>query len=372
MDELSTSTSQRRTPATAIVDWHSPSARRSAAVGSSAPPSDVTHAKHPALDRTATAFVTLVPAALTVAAGAWAWGGLLHWQDLVILALMYVAVGLGVTVGFHRLLTHRSFRTHAWLRFTLAALGSAAIEGPVIEWVANHRKHHRFSDEEGDPHSPHVSHGDGLAGAARGLLHAHLGWVFAGPGPASEQRYAKDLLEDHALRFVDSTFLFWVIAGLAVPFGLGVALTGSVIGGLTGMLWGGAVRIFLLHHATFSINSLCHYFGHKTYATSDESRNLAWLALLTLGESWHNNHHAFPASARHGLRRHQLDPSALVIAALERLGLAWDVVRIRPEREVAKRLQQAPIGTKQELSPRGKQPPRASAAPAHTPREFGH
>jgi stearoyl-CoA desaturase (delta-9 desaturase) len=253
---------------------------------------------------------------------------------------MYVAVGLGVTVGFHRLLTHRSFRTHAWLRLALAALGSAAVEGPVIEWVANHRKHHRFSDEEGDPHSPHVSHGDGLGGAARGLLHAHLGWVFAfaGAGVASEQRYAKDLLEDDAVRFVDSTFLLWVIAGLAVPFGLGVALTGSLIGGLTGMLWGGAVRIFLVHHATFSINSLCHYFGRQPYMTSDESRNLAWLALLTLGESWHNNHHAFPASARHGLGRHQLDPSALVIAALERLGLAWDVVQIRPEREVAKRL----------------------------------
>jgi stearoyl-CoA desaturase (delta-9 desaturase) len=195
--------------------------------------------KHPALDRTATAFVTLVPAALTVAAGAWAWGGLLHWQDLVILLVMYLVVGLGVTVGFHRLLTHRSFGTYAWLRFTLAALGSAAVEGPVIEWVANHSKHHRFSDEEGDPHSPHVSHGDGLGGAVRGLLHAHLGWVlsFSGPALASEQRYAKDLLEDDAVRFVDSTFLLWVIAGLAVPFGLGVALTGSVMGGLTGMLW---------------------------------------------------------------------------------------------------------------------------------------
>jgi stearoyl-CoA desaturase (delta-9 desaturase) len=165
-----------------------------------------------------------------------------------------------------------------------------------------------------------------------------LGLRLRRSGRRSEQRYAKDLLEDDAVRFVDSTFLLWVIAGLAVPFGLGVALTGSLIGGLTGMLWGGAVRIFLVHHATFSINSLCHYFGRQPYMTSDESRNLAWLALLTLGESWHNNHHAFPASARHGLGRHQLDPSALVIAALERLGLAWDVVRIRPEREVAKRL----------------------------------
>jgi stearoyl-CoA desaturase (delta-9 desaturase) len=169
------------------------------------------------------------------------------------------------------------------------------------------------------------------------LVHAHLGWVFSSATVANEQRYAKDLLQDGAVRFVDSTFLLWVVVGLAAPFGLGVALTGSVIGGLTGMLWGGAVRIFLLHHATFSVNSLCHYFGRQPYLTGDESRNLAWLALPTLGEAWHNNHHAFPASARHGLRRYQLDPSALAIALLERIGLAWDVVRIRPERELAKR-----------------------------------
>jgi stearoyl-CoA desaturase (delta-9 desaturase) len=316
----------------------SPSAQHPTAASTPASCEDSVHARHLKIDRTATAFVTLVPAGLTVAAGAWAWGGLLHWQDLVILALMYVIAGLGVTVGFHRLLTHRAFRTHAWLRFALAASGSAAVQGPVIEWVANHRKHHRFSDQDGDPHSPHASHGGGLGGAVRGLMHAHLGWVFSSATVANEQRYARDLLQDGAVRFVDSTFLLWVIAGLAAPFGLGVVLTGSVVGGLTGMLWGGAVRIFLLHHATFSVNSLCHYFGRQPYLTGDESRNLAWLALPTLGEAWHNNHHAFPASARHGLRRRQLDPSALVIALLQRIGLAWDVVRIRPEREIAKRL----------------------------------
>jgi stearoyl-CoA desaturase (delta-9 desaturase) len=155
-------------------------------------------------------------------------------------------------------------------------------------------------------------------------------------GVASERRYAPDLLADPVVRFVDRTFLVWVLAGLAFPFGLGVLLTGTLLGGLTGLLWGGVVRIFCLHHATFSINSLCHFFGTQPYETGDESRNLAWLALPTLGEAWHNNHHAFPTSARHGLGRRQPDPSAAVIGALGRCGLAWDIVRISPERRIAR------------------------------------
>jgi stearoyl-CoA desaturase (delta-9 desaturase) len=175
-----------------------------------------------------------------------------------------------------------------------------------------------------------VGHGSGLTGALRGLFYAHIGWVFRDAEVADEERYARDLLRDPAVRFVDRTFIVWVLAGLALPFGLGVALTGTVVGGLTGMLWGGAVRIFLLHHATFSINSLCHFFGRQPYATGDESRNLAWLALPTAGEAWHNNHHAFPSSYRHGLRRWQLDTSAAFIRALEMVGLARDVVRVDP------------------------------------------
>ena len=206
----------------------------------------------------------------------------------------------------------------------------------MIEWVATHRQHHRFSDQPGDPHSPHVDHGSGWTGAVAGLAHAHLGWLFRGIDLASEEHYAKDLLADPYVRFVDRTFLLWVLAGLAFPFALGLALTGTLVGGLTGLLWGGAVRILFLHHATFSINSLCHYFGRRTFATGDESRNLSWLALPTLGEAWHNNHHAFPTSARHGLRWWQLDPSAWLIGALERSGLAWDVVRIPPERQLAR------------------------------------
>ncbi len=287
------------------------------------------------IDQVANVVVTVVPVGLVGLAMWSAWGGALRWPDLVVLAITYLLTGVGVTVGYHRLFTHRSFKTSAPMRALFAALGSAAIEGPVIEWVANHRKHHRFSDQPGDPHSPHLDHAKGWRGALGGLVHAHLGWIFSGEDMASEERYAKDLLADPIVRFVDRTFPLWVLAGLALPFGLGVALTGSIAGGLTCLLWGGAVRIFFLHHATFSINSLCHFFGRRRFATSDESRNLLWLSLPTLGEAWHNNHHAFPTSARHGLRWWQLDPSAWLIAGMERCGLVWDVVRITPERQLA-------------------------------------
>jgi stearoyl-CoA desaturase (Delta-9 desaturase) len=292
--------------------------------------------EHARVDRIANLAATLVPLALVAFAMWSAWGGALHWQDLVVLAICYSLTGLGITVGFHRLLTHRSFKTSRPMRGLFAALGSAAIEGPVIEWVANHRKHHQFSDQPGDPHSPHVDRAGGWRGALGGLFHAHVGWIFADQELASEQRYAKDLLADPVVRFVDRTFVLWVLVGLAVPFALGFALTGSLVGGLTGLLWGGAVRIFLLHHSTFSINSLCHFFGRRRFVTGDESRNLLWLSLPTLGEAWHNNHHAFPTSARHGLRWWQLDPSAWLITGLERSGLIWDVVRIDPERQLAK------------------------------------
>ncbi len=294
------------------------------------------------IDRVANVVVTVVPVGLVGLAAWLAWGGALRWPDLVVLALSYLLTGLGVTVGFHRLFTHRSFKTRPAMRALLGALGSAAVEGPLIEWAANHRKHHRFSDQPGDPHSPHVDHaggtltGTGWRGALTGLYHAHVGWILKGQDLASEERYAKDLLADPVARFIDRTFLLWVLAGLALPFGLGVALTGTIVGGLAALLWGGAVRLFFVHHSTFSINSLCHFFGRQRFATGDESRNLLWLALPTLGEAWHNNHHAFPTSARHGLRWWQLDPSAWLIAGMERLGLAWDVVHVAPERELAR------------------------------------
>jgi stearoyl-CoA desaturase (Delta-9 desaturase) len=288
------------------------------------------------IDRVANVVVTVLPVGLVAFAARLSWGGALRWTDLVVLAVTYLLTGFGVTVGFHRLFTHRSFETSAGMRALLGVLGSAAVEGPVIEWVSNHRMHHRFSDQPGDPHSPHVAHGSGWAGALRGLFYAHIGWIFKGEAFASEERYAKDLLADPVARFVDRTFVLWVLAGLAFPFALGLALTQSLAGGLTGLLWGGAVRLFLLHHATFSINSLCHFFGRRRFETGDQSRNLLWLALPSLGEAWHNNHHAFPTSARHGLRWWQIDPSAWLIAGLERTGLIWAVVRVSPEREMSK------------------------------------
>ena len=293
----------------------------------------------PLVDRVASAVVTGVPP-LMVGIGMWfGWTDhLLTWQGLLILALFYVGVGTGVTVGFHRLLTHRSFKCHRFTKAAFAALGSAAAEGPVIDWVATHRKHHQFSDVDGDPHSPHIGHDSGWRGALHGLAHAHIGWVFSDMEVADEKRYAKDLLADPWIRFVDRTFLVWVLAALAAAFGLGVALSGTVAGGLSALLWGGAARIFFVHHATFSINSLCHYFGRQDYDTRDESRNLAWLALPTWGEAWHNNHHAFPTSYRHGLRRWQFDPAARIIQVMEMLGLAWDVVRVSPERRDGKAL----------------------------------
>jgi stearoyl-CoA desaturase (delta-9 desaturase) len=287
-------------------------------------------------DRIITGLVTFIPFA-GLGFVAWQlWQSALHWNDLIVFGIAYLLTGIGVTVGFHRLLTHRSFKTKTAVRATLAALGSAAIEGPVISWVADHRKHHAFSDCEGDPHSPHVDHGRGLRGALAGLFHAHVGWLFIHTHRGSKERYAPDLIADPAIRFVDRTFLLWVAVGLAVPFGLGVAIGGTVTEGLWGLLWGGAVRMLVLHHVTYSINSLCHFFGRQRFATGDESRNLLWLALPSLGEAWHNNHHAFPTSAAHGLRPWELDPSALTIRLLERLGLAWDVVRVSPQRQRGK------------------------------------
>ncbi len=309
-------------------------------MGTSTPPTgaDAAHTRSATadnVDRVANLVVTIVPVGLLGLAIWLAWGGVLHWSDLIVLAVTYLLTGLGITVGYHRLFTHRSFKTSPAMRALFAVLGSAAVEGPVIEWVSNHRKHHQFSDQPGDPHSPHLERGSGWRGALGGLFHAHVGWILGSEEMASEERYAKDLLADPVVRFVDRTFVLWVLVGMAVPFGLGFALTGSLVGGLTGLLWGGAVRMLFLHHATFSINSLCHFFGRRGFSTDDESRNLLWLALPTLGEAWHNNHHAFPTSARHGLRWYQLDPSGWLIAGLERLGLVSDVIRITPERELA-------------------------------------
>ena len=295
-------------------------------------PSDIQPVANETRDRIITGLVTLVPF-VAIGLAAWqVWGSALHWSDVFLFVGMYMLTGLGITVGFHRHLTHRSFKAKRWLHGLLAILGSAAIEGPVISWVADHRKHHAFSDEEGDPHSPHVDHGHGWSGAMRGLFHAHMGWLFIHTQRGNKERFAPDLIEDPMISWVDRTFIYWAIVGLLLPFALGWVIGGTLFAALTGLLWGGLVRVFVLHHFTYSINSLCHVFGNRDFETTDESRNLALIAIPTLGEAWHNNHHAFPTSAIHGLGRWQVDISAIVIDGLEKAGLVWDVVRVSPER----------------------------------------
>ena len=299
---------------------------------------DVQPVENETRDRIITGLVTIVPV-LALGLVAWQlWAVALGWSDLAVLAIMYLISGLGITVGFHRLFTHRAFKTGPVVRGLFAACGSIAIEGPVISWVADHRKHHAFSDQYGDPHSPHVEHGHGWRGALRGLAHAHVGWLFVHTHRGNKRRYAPDLMADPVVSWFDRTFIFWAIGGFLIAFALGFLIGGlSWQAGVTALLWGGLVRTLLLHHATYSINSLCHFFGRTPFETGDESRNVAWLAPFTLGEAWHNAHHAFPTSARHGVDRWQLDISAGVIALLERTGLAWDVVKVSPERLEAKR-----------------------------------
>jgi stearoyl-CoA desaturase (Delta-9 desaturase) len=259
--------------------------------------------------------------------------------ELALMVGFYVVTALGVTMGFHRMLTHRAFESSRAFRAVIAAIGSMAVQGSVITWVADHRKHHAFTDHDGDPHSPHLS-GPGFLGALKGLWHAHVGWLFKTVGSADQERFAPDLLKDGAIRRVDRLFWVWAVLGFAVPFALGWTIGGGLGTALTALLWGGFVRVFLLHHVTWSINSICHFFGRRRFDIKDESRNVFWLAPLSLGESWHHNHHAFPTSAFHGLRLGErlADPTGMLIALLEKLGLVWNVVRVSPERQRSKAL----------------------------------
>ncbi len=281
------------------------------------------------LQRNANITAVIVPFAAFLASLPLLWNSLVGATDLAIMVGVYLATAFSITIGYHRMLTHRAFETHRPVKYLFAIVGSMAVQGPVIEWVADHRKHHAHTDEEGDPHSPHVGHGSGL----RGLYHAHVGWLFRENGMADAKRYARDLLEDDGMRFISRNFLYWAALGLLIPFGLGFAITGELTGGLTALLWGGLVRVFFVHHVTWSINSICHFFGSRRFATEDRSTNVFWLALPSLGEAWHHNHHAFPRAATHGLRWWEVDLSALVIRAMRRLGLAWNVVLISPERQ---------------------------------------
>jgi stearoyl-CoA desaturase (delta-9 desaturase) len=282
--------------------------------------------------------VTLPPIGL-IAAIVLLWNRAIGPLELGLMVGLYVLTCLGVTLGFHRLFTHRAFETSRPFRAVVAVIGSMAVQGSVIKWVADHRKHHAFTDQDGDPHSPHLS-GPGFAGAVRGLWHAHMGWLFESVGTADENRFAPDLVKDRALRVIDKLFGLWVALSFAIPFALGWIIGGGVGTALTAVLWGGLVRVFLLHHVTWSINSVCHFFGRRRFDVKDESRNVFWLAPFSMGEAWHHNHHAFPTSAFHGLRLSEklADPTGLLIALFEKLGLVWNVVKISPERQAAKAL----------------------------------
>lgn len=254
--------------------------------------------------------MVVVPFLATILAIVLLWNRAVSWRDLAIFAGMYTATGLGVTVGFHRMLTHRSFEAQPVVRAILLALGTMAVETGPVSWASVHLKHHAHSDEPGDPHSP-----------LDGFFHAHLGWMWSGR-VAAPADHGPWLLRDPMALFFERTFPFWAVLGFVIPF---------LLGGWTGLLWGGFVRVFLTHHVTWSVNSVCHTFGTRTFATKDQSRNHWPVGLLAFGEGWHNNHHAFPNSAAHGLTRWQVDFSAYFITALEKLGLARNVRRVTPE-----------------------------------------
>jgi stearoyl-CoA desaturase (delta-9 desaturase) len=276
------------------------------------------------ISQVVTLVAVVAPPLGVVAAMGLLWRIAFHPSDLAIMAGMYVICAFGTTIGFHRYFTHKGFETCVPVKATLAILGCMTMQGPITQWVTDHRKHHALSDRDGDPHSPHAGHGDGALGAIGGFVHAHVGWMFTNLGMEQGRTYGKDLYEDRLVRVIDRLYLLWVVLTLGIPFAIGYAI-GGVDRGVEAMLWGGFVRIFLYQHATFSVNSICHMFGRRDYAVRDESRNNWLVALLVFGEGWHNNHHAFPASARHGLHRFQIDVSWWLIRGLERLHLVWAV-----------------------------------------------
>ncbi len=267
------------------------------------------------------------------------WGVGVQPVDLVLLIVLYVVCAFGTTIGFHRYFTHRSFTAHPSVKVTLAVLGCMTMQGPITQWVSDHRKHHALSDQPGDPHSPHAGHGEGAVAAVRGFIHAHVGWLFSNLGMEQGRAYAKDLYDDPVIRWIDRLYLVWVGLTLGIPFAIGYAVGGTWQSGVEGLVWGGLIRIFLYQHATFSVNSICHMFGRRDFESRDESRNNWFVAALVFGEGWHNNHHAFPASARHGLRRSQVDVSWWVIRGLERLGLVWNV-HVPAEAQLGRRRKQ--------------------------------
>jgi stearoyl-CoA desaturase (delta-9 desaturase) len=286
--------------------------------------------------RRAVLVITVAPLVGFLFAVVTLWGTGLSMVDLGIMIVTYYFAGLGVTIGFHRFLTHGSFQARPWMKALLAIAGSFAVQGSVISWVAAHRRHHAFSDKEGDPHSPHLDEGEGMTGILRGLWHAHVGWLFT-PELTDLDRWAPDMMKDPTMRRIDRLFPLWTVLSLALPAALGFAITQTLEGAITAFLWGGLARVFLLHHVTWSINSICHFYGKRPFETTDHSTNNWALSILSFGESWHNNHHAFPSSARHGILKGQVDTSAGVISLLEKLKLVENVKEPSPKQLAAKK-----------------------------------
>ena len=275
-------------------------------------------------------FFVLIPFVALIAAIPVAWGWGLGWADLALAAVFYGIACLGVTVGYHRYFTHGAFKAKRGLRIALAVAGSLAAQGPVIIWVADHRRHHAFSDRDGDPHSP-WAYGTGPVALAKGFWHAHLGWMFDRVS-TNRQRFAPDLLADRDVVLVDRLFPVWTGVSIGLPTVLGGLITWSWWGAVTAFFWAGLVRVAFLHHVTWSINSICHMIGYRPFTARDRSANFWPLAILSMGESWHNSHHADPTCARHGVLPGQVDISARVIWLLERLGWAYDVRWSNPRR----------------------------------------
>ena len=281
---------------------------------------------------------TAVPMLALAAAipAAWGWG--LNWLDIGLGAVFYCLTCLGVTIGFHRYFTHGAFKANRALRIALAVVGSTAMQGPVVTWVADHRRHHAYADRDGDPHSP-WRYGSSAVALVRGFWHAHLGWLFE-RDQTNAARFAPDLLADRDIQRVDRLFPVLTAATLLSPALIGGLVTMSWWGALTAFFWAGLVRVAVLHHVTWSVNSICHLIGDRPFTARDRSANFWPLAIASMGESWHNSHHADPTCARHGVRRGQIDISARLIWVFEKLGWATNVRWPRPER-VARNLRQA-------------------------------
>jgi stearoyl-CoA desaturase (delta-9 desaturase) len=263
------------------------------------------------------------------------------WTEIGLFFVMWLLTGFGISVGYHRLFSHRAFKAPAWISGLLAVFGAMAGQGAVLSWVVIHRRHHQFADLEGDPHSPNLA-GSGFRGRLRGFIHAHLTWMAAHPYP-NVVRYVPDLLRDRMLVAINRNYYRWILLGFAIPAVVDGVLTGSWVGFLNGFLWGGVVRMFVLEHATWSLNSLCHMFGTSRFNLRDRSRNIGWMAFLNFGESWHHNHHAFPSSASFGLAWYRIDPGYWLIRFLEIVGLARDV-RVPTPEQIGKRAAAARLG----------------------------